>query len=47
VLAASMAEPWPASADEQFRLSLSFLLDGIGDRLGQRRRPGDRAKRRG
>ena len=47
VLAAWMADPSPASADDQFRLSLSFLLDGIGDRLGKRRRPRDRAKRHG
>jgi hypothetical protein len=36
VLAAWMADPAPAGADDQFRLGLACLLDGIGARLGGR-----------
>jgi hypothetical protein len=36
-----MADPAPADPDVQFRLSLTFLLDGIADRL---ERPAPRAE---
>jgi AcrR family transcriptional regulator len=45
VLAAWMSDPSPASADDQFRLSLAFLLDGIGDRLAGPAPARDRPKR--